>query len=402
MKPATTTNSGRPRRLLAAIRRKPWFAIKSGGTASWVIRLLVAAAVVYVVVWVPTRGSGSLIDTCTLALGLMAAAMSLNLLLGYTGQISLGHSAFFGIGVYTTGIFVTRWGWSPLQTMPVAFVVAFVVGALVSLPALRIKGVYLALVTLALGLVFPQMMKWKKLAWLTGGTNGLDQTGYKFDKDNRTYEIFGWNPWGNLRGENSKPFYFWVGVGIVVVVYLICRGIVKSRMGRALVAIRDNSTAASVMGINLALTKGVVFGLSAAMCALPGCLSTMASGTVTADTEMITVAASITFLVIMVVGGAGSLWGPIIGAAVFKFVEEKTGGWTEAEKIPGVIRPLLSWSDVAPGQGIFAIALIGLMFLAPTGIVGLWKQTIARFVAVVPKPAGTGTLAAMDSVATDS
>jgi branched-chain amino acid transport system permease protein len=81
---------------------------------------------------------------------LMAAAMSLNLLLGFTGQISLGHSAFFGIGVYTTAIFVTRWGWSPFLTLPMAFAVAFVVGVAVSLPALRIKGVYLALVTLAL------------------------------------------------------------------------------------------------------------------------------------------------------------------------------------------------------------------------------------------------------------
>ena len=211
----------------------------------------------------------------TTAFTLMAAALSLNLLLGYTGQISLGHSAFFGIGTYTTAVLVTRWGWSPFVTLPAAFALAFAVGALVSLPALRIKGVYLALVTLALGLVFPQFIKWRKIEWLTGGARGLDKTGFRFTKTNPTYELFGWNPWGNLRGQNVKPFYYWVGLVIVVVVYLVCRGVVKSRVGRSLVAIRDNSTAAAVMGVNLPLTKGIVFGLSAAMCALPGSLSAM-------------------------------------------------------------------------------------------------------------------------------
>lgn len=336
---------------------KSLFTIKSGGAASWAMRLAVAAVLAALMLWVPTRGSDSLIEVCTTAFTLMAAALSLNLLLGYAGQISLGHSAFFGIGTYTTAVMVTRWGWSPFHTLPVAFVLAFVVGVLVSLPALRIKGVYLALVTLALGMVFPQFIKWKKLSWLTGGAKGINDTGFKFTKDNPTYEIFGWNPWGNLRGQNVKPFYFWVGAIIVLVVYLICRGVVKSRVGRSLVAIRDNSTAAAVMGVNLPVTKGIVFGLSAAMCALPGSLSAIRTGTVTADTQLLTVAGSITFLVIMVVGGAGSLWGPIIGAAVYQFIIERTGGWTEPDAIPALFRPFFGWSKTAPGGGLFAIAL---------------------------------------------
>lgn len=372
---------------------KPLFTIKSGGAASWAIRVTVAVLLAAVLLWIPTRGSDSLIETCTTAFTLMAAALSLNLLLGYAGQISIGHSAFFGIGTYTTAILVTRWGWSPFFTLPASFVVAFVVGALVSLPALRIKGVYLALVTLALGLVFPQFIKWPKVAGFTGGSKGLDKTGFRFTKDNPTYEIFGWNPWGNLRGQNVKPFYFWVGLIIVAIVYLICRGIVKSRVGRSLVAIRDNSTAAAVMGVNLAVTKGIVFGLSAAMCSLPGCLSAIRTGTVTPDTQLLTVAGAITFLVIMVVGGAGSLWGPIIGAVVYQFIVEKTGDWTEPDNIPSLLRPLFSWSKTAPGGGIFALALILLMFFAPFGIAGLWKVQTARLVRVVPKPAGTTTLA---------
>lgn len=370
---------------------KPLITIKSGGPASWAIRIVCAAALVYLLLWIPTSGSNSLIDTATTALTLMGAALALNLLLGFTGQISLGHSAFFGIGTYTTAIFVTRWGWSPLATLPAAFVVAFVVGAVVSLPALRIKGVYLALVTLALGVVFPQFIKWPKVAWLTGGSRGMIDTGFKFDKHNRTYEIFGWNPWGNLRGENVKPFYFWIAVVIVVGIYLICRGLVKSRVGRSLVAIRDNSTAAAVMGVNLPVTKGIVFGLSAAMCALPGCLTAM-KGTVTPDSALLTVVGSITFLIVMVVGGAGSLWGPIIGAVVFQFITEKTSDWIEPDQIPAIFRPLFSWSKVAPAGGIFALSLVALMFVAPLGVAGLWKQLVGKVVAVVPEPAGSSTL----------
>ena len=366
--------------------------IPSGGAASWAIRLVTAAVVVYLMFWIPTSASNGVIDSCITALTLMAAAMSLNLLLGYTGLISIGHSAFFGIGAYTTGILVSRYGWSPFQTLAVAFVIAFVVGALVSLPALRIKGVYLALVTLALGLVFPQLVKAQKLEWLTGGARGLDDTGFKFTKDNPTYEIFGWNPWGSLRGENVKPFHYWIGMLIVIGVYLVCRGVVKSRAGRSMVAIRDNETAAAVMGVNLAITKALVFGLSAALCALPGSLSAIRTGNVTPDSTNITVQGAITFLIVMVVGGAGSLWGPIIGAGLFVFITEVTGDWSDPDQIPAIIRPLFSWSNTPPGSGIFAIVLILLMFVAPFGIVGMWKRTIARFVTVTPRPAGTGTL----------
>lgn len=369
-------------------------AMRSGGPASWVIRLVLAAVLVVVSIYIPTSTSNGFIDSCITALTYMAAAMSLNLLLGFTGQISIGHSAFFGIGAYTTAILVSKYGWSPFTTIPVAFVVAFAVGALVSLPALRIKGVYLALVTLALGLVFPQLVKAPKLEWLTGGARGLDKTGFRFTKKNPTYEIFGWNPWGNLRGENVKPFFFWIAVVIVIVVYLVCRGVVKSRAGRSLVAIRDNETAAAVMGVNLASTKALAFGLSAALCSLPGCLSALRTGNVTPDSANITVLGAITFLVIMVVGGAGSLWGPIVGSVLFVFITELTGDWTERSKVPAPLRPIFGWSHTAPGGGIFAVMLIVLMFVAPFGIVGMVKRLVARFVTVVPAPAGTGTISA--------
>ena len=199
----------------------------------------------------------------------MAAAMALNLLLGYTGQISIGHSAFFGIGAYTTGILrVALRAGARSRRSPVAFVVAFVVGVLVSLPALRIKGVYLALVTLALGAGVPAA---DQVAASSCGSpvarTGLDKTGFRFTKD----EPAPTRSSAGTRGatcavENVKPFHYWIAMVIVVIVYLVCRGVVKSRAGRSLVAIRDNETAAAVMGVNLAGTKALVFGLSAGLC----------------------------------------------------------------------------------------------------------------------------------------
>lgn len=392
---------------------KPLVTIRQGGAANWAIRIVAAAVVVGLMLWIPTRGSNPLIDQFTNAFVLMAAAMSLNLLLGFTGQISIGHSAFFGIGAYATGICVSRWGWSPFATFPVAFVAAFVIGVLVSFPALRIKGVYLALVTLSLGLVFPNFIKWRKITWLTGGAKGLDKTGFNFGRQRRSYEIFGWDPFGDMRGQNAKPFFFWIALGVVLIVYLVCRGVVKSRAGRALVAVRDNETAAAVMGVDLKFTKAMAFGISAGLCALPGCVSAILTNNVVPDSAYLTIAGAITFLIVMVIGGAGSLWGPIVGAGLYIFIVDKTGGWSEDQNIPALIRPLFSWAKTPPGTGIFAVALIVLMFVAPRGLVGLWNQHVTRLVRVIPRPAGidvsTEILAvretgeeAMTSIATSS
>lgn len=379
---------------------KPLFRIKSGGAASWIIRLLVTVALFALALWIPTSGSNPTIGYCLDAFVLMTAAMSLNLLLGFTGQISIGHSAFFGIGAYATAIGVSRYHLSPFLTMPIAFAIAFVLGVIVSLPALRIKGIYLALVTLALGLVFPQFLKWPKVVGFTKGPKGIDNAGFNFGRKNRSYSIFGWKPFGDMRADGALPFYFWIGLVMVVITYLVCRGVVKSRAGRSIVAIRDNETAAAVMGVNLPVTKAIVFGLSAGLCALPGCLSTIRTNNVLPDSGYILVTGSIVFLIVMVIGGAGSLWGPIIGSIVYTFVRVKTGEWSgHAERIPGLLRPLFDWSKSPVGDGIFAVLLIVLMFVAPFGFVGLAKKWTARVVAVTPRPAGTGTLGA-DSSAT--
>ena len=373
--------------------------IREGGAAHWAIRIAAALLVVAALFVVPTKGSNGLITSGTEALTLMCAAMALNLLLGYTGQISIGHSAFFGIGAYTTGICVSRWGWSPWVTFPLAFLVAFVVGVIVSFPASRIKGVYLALVTLALALVFPNFLRWPKIAGLTGGGPGLPNkdsqvqtTGFDIgrkDGQMRYFEIFGWDPFGDLRSLDAKTaFYYWIAAIVTIVVYLVCRGVVKSRAGRAMVAVRDNETAAAVMGVNVVATKAFVFGLSAGLCALPGSVTAIRIGSVSPDIASLTIIGSLTFLIVMVIGGAGSLWGPIVGASLYVFVSDRTGTWANDDAIPALLRPFFAWSKTPPGGGIFALVLIALMFVAPRGIVGMWRQYSPRLVRVVPRPVG--------------
>ena len=333
--------------------------IRENSPAHWVLRVVGLALIVLVVVYFPTRSDTARIGQLADAFVLIIAAMSLNLVFGFTGQISIGHSAFFGVGAYATAILVKDHGWSPGYTFYAGAAVAFVVGCLVALPALRIKGIYLALVTLAVAVLFPTLVKWKKLEWLTDGSEGIDSVRYE--------KIPTWPLIGELKGREGRAvFAYWLAFVVLVVGYLVCRGIVKSRVGRALVAIRDNETAAAVMGVNLAATKTLVFGVSAALCATAGSLSTLRTGVATPDGQYVTLLGSIIFLLVMVVGGAGTLAGPIVGGLAYVWLDNTTRDAGASGK--GVIGWLFGWSDQSPATLILAIVLIVLMFVAPYGI----------------------------------
>jgi branched-chain amino acid transport system permease protein len=353
--------------------------IKQNGAAHWALRAAGIAAIAALVIYIPTRAQTARIGDVTLAFELIIAAMSLNLVLGYTGLISIGHSAFFGIGAYTTAILVRDHGWSPGYTLYVAPIIAFVVGCLVALPAMRIKGIYLALVTLALAVVFPLLLRWPKLEWFTHGPRGIDSVRYK--------KIPEWPILGVLKGREGRAvFAYWLAFVVVVITYLVCRGIVKSRVGRSLVAIRDNETAAAVMGVNLFATKTLVFGISAALCSLGGSLSTLRTGVVTPDGVYITLLGSIVFLLIMVIGGAGTLGGPIVGGLLYVWLDSYTRSAGASGK--GVIHYLFNWTEQSPATLIFSVALIALMFVAPYGVVGLVKRFSRKVVTVVPAQVG--------------
>src|SRR5262245_34131734 len=167
----TTTDAASPGTTQAPFPTAPPLSTRVRDPRAIIVKLVVGIAVLVVLYELPLLGSRSTVERASEVLAFAIAALALNLLTGYNGQISIGHGAFMGIGAYTTAILVSEYGWSPYATVPVGALLAFVVGLIVGLPALRIKGVYLALVTLALATLFPQLIiRFKEY---TGGTQGI-------------------------------------------------------------------------------------------------------------------------------------------------------------------------------------------------------------------------------------
>lgn len=274
------------------------------------------------------------------------AALGLNLLTGYNGQISIGHGAFFGIGAYTSVLLVVDHDWPHYATIAAAAAICFVFGMLVGLPALRIRGLYLALVTLALATLFPQILN--RFSDVTGGSQG---------KTVPIKQRFRAPDWTNLKDDQWKYYVF---LTFAVVAFVLVRNLIKSRAGRATIAIRDNETAAATLGVNISAYKVVVFGVSAMLAGIGGALFSFETSFV--SSEQFNINLSITLLVAVVVGGAATIAGPAIGAYLVVFIPI----WlTDAGANPQ-LSPVL-----------FGGLLIVLMILAPGGILGLARQVIS-------------------------
>jgi branched-chain amino acid transport system permease protein len=280
----------------------------------------------------------------TLALAYAIAILGLNMLTGYNGQISLGHGAFFAIGAYTAAILMDKAGWPYWATIPVAGIVCLVAGFLFGLPALRLEGLYLALATFALGVAMPQILKYKGLEEWTGGAMGVviikpeAPPGLPLNQDQWLYFFT----------------LFWV-----VLLFFAAWNLLRGRVGRALVAIRDQPIAAQAMGVNTAMYKSLTFGVSALYTGVAGALSAIAVQFVSPDS--FTVFLSITLLVGVVVGGLASISGAIYGALFIQF-------------IPNIADQI---SRAAP-WAIYGAFLIGFMYLMPAGVAGLVRMARHR------------------------
>ena len=273
----------------------------------------------------------------TMALSYAIALMGLNMLTGYNGQISLGHGAFFAIGAYTAAILMDKANWAYWATIPVAGLVCLVAGFLFGLPALRLEGLYLAVATLALGNAVPQILKHKGLEHWTGGSMGV--VIIKPDAPE----------WTGLNQDQWLYFFtlFWV-----VVLFFAAWNILRGRVGRALVAIRDHPIAAQAMGINTAMFKSLTFGVSALYTGVAGALA--AIGVQFASPDSFTIFLSLTLLIGMVVGGLASITGAFYGALFIQFT-------------PNIADQI---SKAAP-WAIYGVFLIGFMYLMPSGVAGL-------------------------------
>jgi branched-chain amino acid transport system permease protein len=269
------------------------------------------------------------------------ALLGLNMLTGYSGQISLGHGAFYALGAYTTAIMIDRWTIDYLWTLPAAAVICLVAGFLFGIPALRLEGLYLALATFALALAIPQILKYFE-HW-TGGSQGI-----VLSKPEA--------PWG-LPLTPDQWLYF-VALAVMLVLFLLAHNLLGGRTGRAIVAIRDNPIAAQAMGINTALYKSLTFGVSAAYTGVAGALSAVVVAFVAPDT--FNVFLSLTFLVGIVVGGLASVAGPIFGGFFIQFVPN----WAQ------------DISKAAP-WAIYGVFLILFMYVMPRGIAGALRLGLA-------------------------
>jgi branched-chain amino acid transport system permease protein len=289
---------------------------------------------------VPAFAKNFIVFQMTMLLIYGLAVLALNILTGGSGQFSLGQSAFYAIGAYTSAILMEQYNVNYALTLPVAGVICFGAGFLFGQPALRLSGVYLALATFALATAMPQLLKLNFFEKWTGGVQGLVVT--KPDA-----------PFGLHLSQDVWLYYFTLVV--VVAIYIFSVNLLRSRSGRAFMAIRDNEIAASAMGIDVALYKTLAFGVSAGITGVAGGLGAIAVQFVAPDSYTIQLAISL-FLG-MVVGGVGWLPGSIVGSAFIIFVPNIAEGISKG--LSGAV---------------FGVLLFLVIFLVPHG---------ARQVAVV-------------------
>ncbi len=241
-------------------------------------------------------------------------ALGLNMLMGYAGQISLGHAAFYGIGAYTSAILTTTYGLSPWLALPCAVGLAALVALLVGLPTLKLSGYYLGMGTLGFGMIgFIVFREWDGL---TGGASGFVGI-----------PSLALGPLDLTAGAN----YFFLVWGIVLAAVITCRRLIRSRMGRALRAIHDSEAAARAVGVHTMALKLRIFIFSAALAALCGFL--YAHYVTFISPGSFDFLASIRMVTMVVIGGMASVWGALLGAGLLTMLPEWLHAFSDFEMI---------------------------------------------------------------------
>jgi branched-chain amino acid transport system permease protein len=329
------------------------------------LRLALLAAVVGLIALLPRYASEFRLSQFTFVAAYFIALAGLNILTGFSGQISLGHFAFVGIGAYTAALLMLGRpgletygldppGWLPLGdgmrgvfTIPFAGLVAGAFGYAFGLPAQRLAGVSLALATFAFAVSLPLVAK--RFEDVTGGGGGLALP--------LPSTPFGWD----ISTRHWLYYEAWVAAGVIALIaWLLLRG----RAGRALAALRDGEIAAVSAGVNPTAYKTFAFGVSAAFAGVAGALFAIEVAYVNPDTFPLS--QSILMLASLVLGGMGSLYGVLMGALIMQFLP-----------VYAQTPPLLpgSFSKESPAV-VFGVMLIVIMFIAPDGLVGLLRRLL--------------------------
>ena len=326
----------------------------------WAIRIALFGAAVVVLALLPRVLSDFRATQFALVAIYFIALVGLNVLTGYSGQISLGHGAFMAVGGYTTAILMSDQGLElaghtfssdlrDIYTIPIAGLVAGLAGVAFGIPALRLSGLYLALATFAVAVALPSVLK--KAETLTGGSSGIN--------------LFGLPALTGGAGETTvlgrtltfNDWLYYLCATLAVVLFVAAWLLLRGRTGRALRALRDSEVAAASAGVHLSVYKTLAFGVSAFYAGVAGSLFAIHTTFVNPDTFPITL--SIFLLVGVVVGGLGSLSTLVFGAALIVFLPD--------------IAQRISKSPGAPAI-VYSVVLIVAMFLLPTGVGGLVRK----------------------------
>jgi branched-chain amino acid transport system permease protein len=284
----------------------------------------------------------------------VVGAVGLNILVGFTGQISLGQGGFLAVGAYTSAILSTRAGLPVPLAVVVAVLVTAVIGALFGLPALRLKGLYLAIATLASQEII--MFVVRRWGFLT------DDKGYI---EVPRLNLFGWQ----VERETFELQWYWILLPITIVSVFAARNLFRTALGRSFMAVRDQDIAAEAIGVNLTRAKVTAFAVSSGFVGLSGALSAYYTETVT--WERFSLDVSVLYLAMIIVGGLGSIAGSVYGAVFMMLLPALL---TEVGDKVRDTAPFISEQLPAIKNAVFGLAIIAFLLVEPRGLDRIWSR----------------------------
>ncbi|MGH2532052.1 MAG: branched-chain amino acid ABC transporter permease [Thermomicrobiales bacterium] len=292
------------------------------------------------------------------ALGI--AALSYNLLFGYTGMVSFGHALFFGVGVYLPTIALRRWEWPLVAAVAFALVGGLILGAAVGALSLRTHGVYFAMVTLAFAEAGAVIVG-KNVGDLTGGEEGLSLP---------FRQLPDW-----MVGVRNTDHLYWLTLGALIVVYLLAWRLITSPLGHVWQGIRENEQRVEMLGLRPYTFKLIAFVVSAVLATVGGAVYLfLTSG---ANPRAVSAELTITLLLMVIIGGSGSLWGPVAGAVLYHYLNVRLTDWAASETVadlPGVLS-----EPLRDPLFIFGLVFIFLVIFFPRGLAGAFAGRLAPF-----------------------
>ncbi|HWM87819.1 MAG TPA: branched-chain amino acid ABC transporter permease [Kofleriaceae bacterium] len=320
------------------------------------VRLALVIALLAALPWMLDNYWLSIVNSIGIA---VVGAVGLNILVGFTGQISLGQGGFLAVGAFTSALLSGRAGLPIPLSVAAAMLVTAAAGAVIGLPALRLKGLYLAIATLASQQIIEFVIR--RWSWLTGGQGFLDV---------RRLGIFGWE----VPRKSFELIWYWVILAVAALGVLAARNLLRTALGRSFMAVRDQDIAASTIGVNLTRAKLTAFALSSGYVGLAGALTAHYTEIVT--WERYTIDVSIQYLAMIIVGGLGSIAGSVYGAAFLMLLPPLIAELADSLR---EMAPFLA--DQLPAVQVAAVGLVIVLFLLfePRGLFRLWHRVLEYF-----------------------